>query len=213
MNSRQRVEAALNHQQPDRVPLDLGGNAGHGHARQFASTSSARPWGWTSRARRSRCIEPYQMLGEIAPDLQDALGVDVVGLGGPNTMFGFREQGLEAVDHFRRHAGAGAGRLQHRSRAERRHPHVSRGRQVGAAERPDAQGRVLLRLDHPPGADRRRQAERRGQPGGVRPGLRRDAAILRHARPTGCGARAIGRSWPTSAARPSATSPWCPAPG
>jgi hypothetical protein len=33
--------------------------------------------------------EPYQMLGEIAPDLQDALGVDVVGLGGRTTMFGF----------------------------------------------------------------------------------------------------------------------------
>ena len=29
-----------------------------------------------------KVTEPYQMLGEIAPDLQDALGVDVVGLGG-----------------------------------------------------------------------------------------------------------------------------------
>jgi hypothetical protein len=36
-----------------------------------------------------KVVEPYQMLGEIAPDLQEALGVDVVGLGGPKTMFGF----------------------------------------------------------------------------------------------------------------------------
>ena len=32
------------------------------------------------------------MLGEIAPDLVEALGVDVVGLGGPTTMFGFENK-------------------------------------------------------------------------------------------------------------------------
>jgi hypothetical protein len=36
-----------------------------------------------------KVTEPYQMLGEIAPDLADALGVDVVGLAGTRTMFGF----------------------------------------------------------------------------------------------------------------------------
>ena len=30
---------------------------------------------------------------------------------------------------------------------------------------------------------------------------------------SGSAARAIGRSWPISAAPPSATSPWCPPPG
>jgi hypothetical protein len=34
-------------------------------------------------------IEPYQMLGEIKPDLIDALGVDVISLSSPNTIFGF----------------------------------------------------------------------------------------------------------------------------
>ena len=39
-----------------------------------------------------KVVEPYQMLGEIAPDLLDALGVDVVGLGMPNTLFGFENK-------------------------------------------------------------------------------------------------------------------------
>jgi hypothetical protein len=33
------------------------------------------------------------MLGEIKPDLMDALGIDVVGLGKPATMFGFKNEG------------------------------------------------------------------------------------------------------------------------
>jgi hypothetical protein len=40
-----------------------------------------------------KVMEPYQMLGEIAPDLMDALGVDVVGVGRRATMFGFRNEG------------------------------------------------------------------------------------------------------------------------
>jgi hypothetical protein len=39
-----------------------------------------------------KVVEPYQMLGEIEADLLDALGVDVVGLGMPRTLFGFRNQ-------------------------------------------------------------------------------------------------------------------------
>jgi hypothetical protein len=41
---------------------------------------------------RVKVVEPYQMLGEIAPDLIEALGIDVVGLGGPRTLFGFRNE-------------------------------------------------------------------------------------------------------------------------
>jgi hypothetical protein len=35
-----------------------------------------------------KVLEPCQMLGEIAPDLIVVLGVDVVLLGAPTTMFG-----------------------------------------------------------------------------------------------------------------------------
>jgi hypothetical protein len=88
MNSRQRVEAALHHQQPDLVPLDLGASAVSGmhvssvyHLRQSL--------GLDAPGTPVKVVEPYQMLGEIDTQLQNALGVDVVGLGGRRTMFGF----------------------------------------------------------------------------------------------------------------------------
>lgn len=88
MNSRQRVTASLNHQQPDCVPLDLGGSATSGM--QVSSVYLLRqalkldPPGTPVKV-----VEPFQMLGEIKPDLMEALGVDIVPLGGPRTMFGF----------------------------------------------------------------------------------------------------------------------------
>ncbi len=99
MNSRQRVEAALNHQQPDCVPLDLGGSATS--SMQAASVYRLRqaleldPPGTPVKV-----VEPYQMLGEIAPDLLDALGVDVVPLGGSRTLFGFKNEGWRAWTTF-----------------------------------------------------------------------------------------------------------------
>ncbi len=47
-----------------------------------------------------KVIEPYQMLGEIKPDLMDALGVDVVSLGGTSTFFGFKNEGWKPWTTF-----------------------------------------------------------------------------------------------------------------
>jgi hypothetical protein len=47
-----------------------------------------------------RVVEPYQMLGEIKPDLMAALGADVVGLGPPTTIFGFRNEGWKPWTMF-----------------------------------------------------------------------------------------------------------------
>jgi hypothetical protein len=89
MNSRQRVEAALNHKQPDHVPLDLGGSAVTGmHVSSVYRLRQALKL--DPPGTPVKVIEVYQMLGEIAPDLQDALGVDVVSLGAPESFFGFR---------------------------------------------------------------------------------------------------------------------------
>ncbi|MGC8779454.1 MAG: uroporphyrinogen decarboxylase family protein [Anaerolineae bacterium] len=92
MNSRERVTLALNHQEPDCVPLDLGGSAVTGmHVSSVYLLRQALrldPPGTPVKV-----VEPYQMLGEIAPDLMDALGVDVVGLAGRKTLFGFRNEG------------------------------------------------------------------------------------------------------------------------
>jgi len=91
MDSRERVKLTLNHQEPDRVPLDLGASATTGmHASSVYLLRQALhldPPGTPVRV-----VEPYQMLGEIGPDLMEALGVDVVGLGSPRTLFGFRNE-------------------------------------------------------------------------------------------------------------------------
>jgi len=91
MNSRQRVVHALNHQQPDYAPLDLGASAVTGmHASSVYLLRQAL--GLDQPGTPVKVVEPYQMLGDIAPDLADALGVDVVGLGGRHTLFGFENK-------------------------------------------------------------------------------------------------------------------------
>ena len=92
MTSRQRVNLALNHREPDRVPVDLGASAVTGmHVSAVYGLRQAL--GLDAPGTPVKVVEPYQMLGEIAPDLMDALGVDVVGLGSPRTLFGFENEG------------------------------------------------------------------------------------------------------------------------
>ena len=92
MNSRERVALALEHQEPDRVPLDLGGSPTTG---MHVSTVYAlrQSLELDSPGAPVKVIEPYQMLGEVGPDLWEALGVDVVGLDTGTTMFGFKNEG------------------------------------------------------------------------------------------------------------------------
>ncbi len=88
MNSRERVLLALNHQEPDRLPLDL--SAGPTTGMQVQSVYLLRQaLQMDPPDTPIKVIEPYQMLGEIKPDLMAALGVDVVGIWGRNNMFGY----------------------------------------------------------------------------------------------------------------------------
>ncbi len=88
MNSRDRVQTALNHEVPDRVPLDLGSGPTTGmHVSSVYKLRQALQL--DPPGTPVKVVEPYQMLGEIQPDLMTALGVDVIGLGSPNTMFGY----------------------------------------------------------------------------------------------------------------------------
>lgn len=91
MNSRERVALALDHQEPDRVPLDLGGSPTTG---MHVSTVHAlrRALELDPTGAPVKVVEPYQMLGEIDPDLCAALGVDVIGLDTGTTMFGFKNE-------------------------------------------------------------------------------------------------------------------------
>ncbi len=92
LNSRERVSITLDHEEPDMVPLDLGASAVTGMhvSTVYALRQALRldPPGTPVKV-----VEPYQMLGEIAQDLVEALGVDVVGLNSPTTMFGFKNEG------------------------------------------------------------------------------------------------------------------------
>ena len=92
MNSRERVQLALNHQEADRVPLDLGAAPTTGmHVSSVYLLRQALQL--DPPGTPVKVVEPYQMLGEIAPDLITTLGVDVVGLWPRGNLFGFRNEG------------------------------------------------------------------------------------------------------------------------
>ncbi len=91
MTSRERVDAALAHMEPDRVPLDLGAAPTTGmHVDSVYLLRQAL--GLDPPGTPVKVAEPFQMLGEIAPDLRKALGVDAVGVGPPGNFFGFAQE-------------------------------------------------------------------------------------------------------------------------
>ena len=86
MKSRIRVKKALNHENPDRIPVDLGASPVTGiHVSRVAALRDF----YGLEKKLVKAFEPYQMLGWIDDDLLDAIGVDVVGVFPRNTMFGF----------------------------------------------------------------------------------------------------------------------------
>jgi hypothetical protein len=89
LTSRERVMRTLSHQQPDRVPLDLGSTNVTGIA---ASSLHRLRHGLCLQERPVRVHEPYQMLGLVEDDVLDALGVDIIGLGNDSTFFGFPQR-------------------------------------------------------------------------------------------------------------------------
>jgi len=99
VNSRERVQTTLQHQEPDRVPLDLGGSAVTGiHVSSVYKLRQAL--GLDGSGTPVKVVEPYQMLGEVKADLMEALGVDVIGLGSERTLFGFKNEGWKPWTTF-----------------------------------------------------------------------------------------------------------------
>ncbi len=87
MTSRQRLQATLNHQQPDRVVLDFGAGNQTGLAAGVMLRLRQAIFGET--APQIKAYEPYQMLGLMEGDLREALTIDVAGVFGTGTIFGF----------------------------------------------------------------------------------------------------------------------------
>jgi hypothetical protein len=86
MKRRERLQAALSHRSPDRVPIDFGGTSVTGM--HVTCVAALRDHYGLDR-HPVKVHEPYQMLGYMEEDLLDAMEIDVVGVGGRKTNFGF----------------------------------------------------------------------------------------------------------------------------
>ena len=99
MNSRERVQIALNHQEADQIPLDLGAGFQTGlHVQMVYKLRQALKL--DPPGTPVKIIEPYQNLGEIKMDLLEAIGGDVVGVNPPGTMFGFKCENWKEWEYF-----------------------------------------------------------------------------------------------------------------
>lgn len=86
---RKRVLDAINHRQPDQVPMDFGGSAVTGmHVSCVAKLRDH----YGLPKRLVKVCEPYQMLGLIEDDLKEAIGIDVTPLMSRTNMFGFENR-------------------------------------------------------------------------------------------------------------------------
>jgi len=90
MTSRERVHRALNHREPDRIPVDFGATAVTG---MHVKVVIALRGHFGLDRRPVKVHEPYQMLGLVEEDLQRALGLDLEGVFAAETLFGFRNEG------------------------------------------------------------------------------------------------------------------------
>ena len=88
MTGRERVLKALNYEPVDRVPVDLGGTVTSG-AQVSVVANVRQALGLDKLGEPVKVVDPYQMLGEVAADLRDMLGIDTVNLLGPKCHFGF----------------------------------------------------------------------------------------------------------------------------
>ncbi|MBN2507000.1 MAG: methyltransferase [Verrucomicrobia bacterium] len=98
MTSRERLAATLNHEEPDCLCVDFG--AGFQTGMGVGTVHRLREAVLGVSAHRVKVIESYQMLGEIDEPLRVALGLDVVGVHGPGTMFGFNNEGWKPFTLF-----------------------------------------------------------------------------------------------------------------
>ena len=85
MNSRERVRAALEHKQPDYVPLDFGGC---GQTGINASTLYKLRKAYGLEEKPITVSEPYQMLGSVDDDLLEIVGGDIIPLLNPTNLMG-----------------------------------------------------------------------------------------------------------------------------
>ena len=98
VTSKERFLQTLNHQPVDKVVVDFG--ATHVSGIAASTVSKLRKHVLGDNDYRVKVIEPYQMLGEIDDRLRDALGIDVLGVLPPKTLFGFENRHFKPFTLF-----------------------------------------------------------------------------------------------------------------
>jgi uroporphyrinogen-III decarboxylase len=89
MTGRERVLAAVNHQEPDRVPVDFGSSNVTGM--HVSAVAALRDY-YGLEKRPVKVLDPGQMLGEIDEELKQILGIDTEGIWRKKTRFGFANE-------------------------------------------------------------------------------------------------------------------------
>jgi len=84
-----RVRNAINHQQTDRIPVDMGATAVTGIA---AGALDRLRKALHLQEKKVKVHEPFQILGMVEEDVRKAIGVDIVGLWAPTTFFNYRNE-------------------------------------------------------------------------------------------------------------------------
>ena len=77
MTSRERVQAALEHREPDRVPIDMGGSVTSGIMVTAYAELTQR---LGANGRPPKVYDLLQMLAEVERPVLEGLGCDVIGL-------------------------------------------------------------------------------------------------------------------------------------
>jgi hypothetical protein len=86
MTSKERLRAALDHRQPDAIPVDFGGTAVTGIS--VTCIAALRDY-YGLEKRLVKVFDPLQLIGIVDEDLKQCLGIDVDGVLGRANIFGF----------------------------------------------------------------------------------------------------------------------------
>jgi uroporphyrinogen decarboxylase len=88
MTSRERVLAAIEHREPDRVPIDFGGTRLSG----IAASAYYQLKQYLGLSGPARVFDLFQMLAEVERPVMERFGADVIGIYRPSVVFGIRNE-------------------------------------------------------------------------------------------------------------------------
>lgn len=99
MNPRERIQAAVNHKDVDKLPLDLGSTLVTGiHVSTLHKLKVAL--GLIKPDEAVKLLDPFQMLGEVDNKLREVLGIDTVPLCPRTNFFGFENKNWKKWTFF-----------------------------------------------------------------------------------------------------------------